>query len=84
VRGPRWRASRGRVTLRVWKTRSRNACQSLLLGLAKAAGVEAVMETGEPGTRKRPEDIKVFWLEGSGATVGGTVGEGARVTTDGV
>jgi hypothetical protein len=48
-----------------WKTRRHNACQRLLLGLAKAAGLEAVMEAGVLGTR-RPGHIKVFWFEGSG------------------
>ena len=57
-----------------WKTRRHNACQTLLLGLAKAAGLEVMREAGELGTRKRPGDIKVFWFEGNSAAAGGTEG----------
>jgi hypothetical protein len=39
------------------------ACHALLLELAKSAGLEALREEGECGTRKRSWDMKVFWFE---------------------
>ncbi len=62
------------MTLRGWKVRRHNARQILLLELAKSAGLEAVMEVGKLGTRKRSRGIKVGRDQ--------RVGEGAGSVTE--